>query len=85
MQLVKKVSKELHRPFVCVHTNAHIDVKNAEEVDGLQINKETAMEEIKKCCLNNLKGLVKDATDIYVIEDNDRGNMIWTVCLMKSS
>ncbi|XP_046843712.1 uncharacterized protein LOC124437827 isoform X2 [Xenia sp. Carnegie-2017] len=73
IELVEKVSKELQRPFVCIHTYAHKDVKNSEEVDGLQIDKETAMEEIKKCCLNNLKGFVKDATDIYVIEDNDRG------------
>ncbi|XP_046843662.1 uncharacterized protein LOC124437779 [Xenia sp. Carnegie-2017] len=71
MQLVKKVSKELHRPFLCLHTYAHIDIKNAEEVDGLLMNKETAMEEIKKCCFNNLKGLVNDETDIYVIDNND--------------
>ncbi|XP_046843658.1 uncharacterized protein LOC124437776 [Xenia sp. Carnegie-2017] len=73
INLVEKVSKELQRPFVCVHTHAHLNVTNAKEGEALasQSTEATALDKIRECCFDNLKGLVKDANDVYVINNND--------------
>ena len=65
--MVKKVSKKLYRPFVCIYTDVKVKNNNGRS----ESNDEISFEEIRKFCIDNLKGLVKDDTDIYVIDNND--------------
>ena len=70
-ELVEKVSKELQRPFVCIHTHGHVDVTNDEDLNTSRFYGATSLYEIKEDCFDKLKGLVKDASDIYIIDNND--------------
>ncbi|XP_046843675.1 uncharacterized protein LOC124437787 isoform X1 [Xenia sp. Carnegie-2017] len=68
-ELAEKVSSELKKPFFFIRTNVDYDVKNAKEDEGENIDEESVLERMRKDCLQNLKDLIDDKNDIYMIDN----------------
>ncbi|XP_046843751.1 uncharacterized protein LOC124437863 [Xenia sp. Carnegie-2017] len=68
-ELAEKVSSELKKPFFFIRTNVDYDVKNAKEDEGGNFDEESVLEIMRKDCLQNLKGLIDDKNDIYMIDN----------------
>ena len=82
--LAEKISKKSGKPFVFVCTYVDGDVKNIMKDEGKdeiaydeQTNKKRRTEiltKIRRDCLKNLKGLVKNETDLYLIDTRFKEN-----------
>ncbi|XP_046843678.1 uncharacterized protein LOC124437788 [Xenia sp. Carnegie-2017] len=68
-ELAKKVSKELGKPFLFIRTNIDHELKNAEDDEGKEFKKESVLKRMRKDSLENLKDLIHDENNIYMIDN----------------
>ena len=66
---LQKSFKRAQKPFFFVRTNIHQDLINAQEDKGPQFDETSVLEKVKKDCFENLKGLIHDENDIFLIDN----------------
>ncbi|XP_046843657.1 uncharacterized protein LOC124437775 [Xenia sp. Carnegie-2017] len=68
-ELAEKVSQDIEKPFFFVRTNIKSELDNAKDDKGPHFNEKPALDKMKTDCLNNLKGLINDKDEVFLIDN----------------